>query len=210
MVQKVTAAETAIQKSFTQLLAQQPFEKISVRAIAQTAHINRGTFYLHYVDKYALLAHLEGLILEPLQQYLTHDFTDTMTYQRLDTDALRIYPVVTEIMQLIDAEFDLCRVLLGPYGDPKFEQRLKQLIQTAIQRGLQNLKGQPQLSTLIPENYAWELVTAGLFSVIHVWLQEPQPQSAQAVAEIVMKTRFLTPYDLLGLPTKKASNPAQS
>ncbi|MBF6633531.1 MAG: TetR/AcrR family transcriptional regulator, partial [Planococcus sp. (in: Bacteria)] len=44
-----------IQKSFLQLLQEKNFIKVSVQDIAKASGINRGTFYLHYLDKYDLL-----------------------------------------------------------------------------------------------------------------------------------------------------------
>lgn len=55
-----------IQKSFLQLLKEQPFMKVSVRDITAFAKINRGTFYLHYEDKFDLLHQIEDNLLKDL------------------------------------------------------------------------------------------------------------------------------------------------
>ena len=44
-----------IREAFFELLREKGFEKMSVADICRIADINRGTFYLHYVDKYDLL-----------------------------------------------------------------------------------------------------------------------------------------------------------
>lgn len=44
-----------IREAFFELLREKGFDKISVADICRIAEINRGTFYLHYVDKYDLL-----------------------------------------------------------------------------------------------------------------------------------------------------------
>lgn len=46
--------EEAIRQALTELLGTTPFEKISVRMISEKARIAKGTFYLHYEDKYKL------------------------------------------------------------------------------------------------------------------------------------------------------------
>ena len=54
---------SVIQVAFFALLAEVGFAKMTVADICRRAEINRGTFYLHYEDKYALL---DALIDEAL------------------------------------------------------------------------------------------------------------------------------------------------
>ena len=44
-----------IREAFFDLLAEEGFAKMTVADICRRAEINRGTFYLHYEDKYGLL-----------------------------------------------------------------------------------------------------------------------------------------------------------
>jgi len=44
-----------IHEAFFALLGEGGFDKITVTGLCRRADINRGTFYLHYVDKFALL-----------------------------------------------------------------------------------------------------------------------------------------------------------
>lgn len=55
--------QRAIRKAFFELLKEEGFAKITVANLCRRADINRGTFYLHYEDKYALL---DSLIDEAL------------------------------------------------------------------------------------------------------------------------------------------------
>src|SRR5690606_40771921 len=59
-----------IQQSFLQLLKEKNFMKVSVRDITEAAEINRGTFYLHYLDKYDLLDQMEERLLSDLEKHL--------------------------------------------------------------------------------------------------------------------------------------------
>lgn len=56
-----------IHEAFFDLLRKKGFSAITVTDICKRAEINRGTFYLHYVDKYALLDEVidEALDAEP-------------------------------------------------------------------------------------------------------------------------------------------------
>lgn len=58
-----------IQHSFLQLLTEKHFMKVSVRDITAIAAINRGTFYLHFQDKYDLLSQMEENLLNGLNNF---------------------------------------------------------------------------------------------------------------------------------------------
>jgi AcrR family transcriptional regulator len=52
---RVRRTRQLLQQALGKLLEQKEFEKISVQDIADTATLNRATFYDHYTDKFALL-----------------------------------------------------------------------------------------------------------------------------------------------------------
>lgn len=60
---------SVIREAFFALLVEVGFAKMTVADICRTADINRGTFYLHYEDKFALLDALidEALAAPPLE-----------------------------------------------------------------------------------------------------------------------------------------------
>ena len=49
---RVRKTQSAIKKAFIQLLKQKDLDHITIHDITEAADINRGTFYLHYEDKY--------------------------------------------------------------------------------------------------------------------------------------------------------------
>ena len=53
-----------IQQAFIDLLQEENFDQVKVSDIARRAEIDRQTFYLHYVDKYYLLAKMNQSFLE--------------------------------------------------------------------------------------------------------------------------------------------------
>ena len=59
MTQKVRSSHPlyafCYQAIFLELLQKYPFPKVTVTAICKKAEITRATFYLHYMDIYALL-----------------------------------------------------------------------------------------------------------------------------------------------------------
>ncbi len=52
---RIAKTQEAIKKAVLELMAEKPFDDITMQDIADRADINRGTIYLHYQDKYDLL-----------------------------------------------------------------------------------------------------------------------------------------------------------
>ena len=62
-----TTTKSDLKAALTRLLREKDFEAISVSDITKEAGVNRGTFYLHYVDKFDMM---DKLIDEILQNIL--------------------------------------------------------------------------------------------------------------------------------------------
>ena len=56
--------KSVIHEAFFELLGEKGFERMSVTDLCKRAEINRGTFYLHYVDKFALLEEVIDVMLD--------------------------------------------------------------------------------------------------------------------------------------------------
>lgn len=52
---RVVKSQEAIKKAILELIAEKNFDDITIRDIADKANVNRGTIYLHYMDKFDLL-----------------------------------------------------------------------------------------------------------------------------------------------------------
>ena len=85
-----TTTKSDLKAALTRLLKQKDFETISVSDIAKEAGINRGTFYLHYIDKFDMV---DKLIDEILQNILLLAATK-QTIMSGDIEAL--YPTQTK------------------------------------------------------------------------------------------------------------------
>jgi len=52
---RITKSQEAIKKAVIELMSEKNFDDITIQEIADRANVNRGTIYLHYLDKYDLL-----------------------------------------------------------------------------------------------------------------------------------------------------------
>ncbi len=87
VVKTLDSIETALIK----LLKSKPLDKITVTELAQTARINKGTFYLHYVDIYDLYRYtLRKYIRKPVEEsdFFSDFFDDPELFLSELSDAL--------------------------------------------------------------------------------------------------------------------------
>jgi len=98
MVQKrKTTTKEDIKEALIQLLSEEKFENISISKLCKRAGINRGTFYLHYEDKYQMIDSFKSEIISQLYIFLEKE--RELEYK---VRVLRDYAD----MQLLSIEFD--------------------------------------------------------------------------------------------------------
>jgi AcrR family transcriptional regulator len=64
---RVQRTQQLLKQAFLEVVSEKGFAAISIQDITDRANVNRGTFYAHFPDKYALL---EAVISEKLQEVL--------------------------------------------------------------------------------------------------------------------------------------------
>lgn len=51
----------------------------------------------------------------------------------------------------------------------------------------------------LPHKYALEIMVSEFFAIIELWLSQTDPESPEKIIDIIMKSRYLSPFDILGL-----------
>ncbi|MFP7487937.1 TetR/AcrR family transcriptional regulator [Priestia filamentosa] len=106
--------------AFFELLHEKPFDKITVNQLTKLADINRGTFYLHYQDKYELLEEIIKNYINHMNQYCLHD-------QEEDSNAL------TLAFDYLKDNYKFIEPLLRNEGYQLFQNELKSSISSFIE-----------------------------------------------------------------------------
>src|SRR4029077_20294218 len=73
---RILRSRRMLMDALVKLLMKKEFDDISVQEIADEATLNRGTFYLHYPDKNALLQAMTGARFRDLIERRAITFTD--------------------------------------------------------------------------------------------------------------------------------------
>ena len=199
--QKIITTEKKIKAAFIYLVNEKGLNHITIKDITEIAQINRSTFYKHFMDKPDLVNHYE-------QQFL-NQITDTLNDGLVDLPhksqkspiemQMQLYSTINEIIEYIYDEIELIKSLIGPNGDPHFEEKIKDLLNNILNSDLDIIKGSHLISTYIPNDYAHEIIISELLNIIKLWLTKSNPEPPQKISEIIMRARYLSPHDILGI-----------
>lgn len=141
------------------------FERITVKNLAITANINRGTFYLHYKDKYEVMEDLQQELLNELESYVKN-VQPLDAFHTIKTGQL--YQPFIEVFKCIKEHAAAFRVILGEQGSPAFSKRMKKVFSKHILDRVSVIREEG----LDPEfqRYFGAFLTSAILGVIQEWL----------------------------------------
>lgn len=125
-----TAKEQIIE-AFIQLLDKKKFEDLYVKDIVRQAEVSRSTFYLHFIDKFQLMAEVRKKLDDQFLSFYTEDtpvkpvpleicrhiFTYRAFYSREFSDAVAIHHLSNRLSaQLLKVFHDQDYAIFASYG----------------------------------------------------------------------------------------------
>lgn len=190
---RVLRTKRLIRDTLTELMEEKGFEGVTVRHLTEKAKINRGTFYLHFRDKYDLLEQSEDEIIQGIEQ-LANGFNpkDAVAYTSQDEPL----PVIQKLFEYFQENASFMKVILGPKGNAAFQIKLKEKIkQIFLQKIAENLKKEDML---IPLDYLISYVSSAHLGVIQHWLATGMEKSPREMTLILAKMTLLGPGHVAG------------
>ncbi|WP_298824899.1 TetR/AcrR family transcriptional regulator [uncultured Planococcus sp.] len=175
-----------IQQQFLQLLKDKNFMKVSVQDIATAANINRGTFYLHYLDKYDLLDQMEENLLAGLEMHL-----ELLQPDFLLSEAAKGHTSnhAVEVFRYIQLNADAFQVFLGSNNHVGFHKRLKLFfVEHFLEKMMKNenfFKG-----ATVPHDYLSSFATSAFLGLVEQWLDNELVETPTEMAEMYIQIIF--------------------
>ncbi|CQR25263.1 TetR-like transcriptional regulator [Streptococcus varani] len=167
-----TDTKAAIKEALVSLLEEKNFEEISVSHITRLAGINRGTFYLHYLDKYDMA---DQMMLD----------MKTIFQQFIENSYLNPYEIILQALTYVYENKSFIRAISkSTYFN--MSSFIKDLIRQQIDQS-------PEFQTLvhetykIPEQYAREAMVSSLTGVVLLWIESGLSESPIEMANILFK-----------------------
>ncbi|WP_414044240.1 TetR/AcrR family transcriptional regulator [Macrococcus sp. EM39E] len=191
---RIRKTKKSIRNAVLELMLERPFENITVNDIAAQADINRGTFYLHYIDKYELLEVIENEMIEriiTLQQ--TMDINKIIQENNLFQEMF-----IKKIMYILKEDKLFFKVMLHPSLNTTFEYKFRKIIQENFERliDLEYIQG-------VPFKYYFSFISSAQIGVIKQWVRTDMQESPEEIASFAYEMAYNGPIRLLQQELKK-------
>lgn len=173
-------------------------DRVAVTALAERAGVTRRTFYTHYKDIPDLVEQSEGEILGGLASHIRAIAAVSLDDLCEDLTRLEPCPGSVELLSYIRDNGPLMGALLGPGGDPRFVEKLKDIARATVNdRALHGLD--PCAVGPFFDYYVTYAISAEV-GVVQKWLMDGMPESPELMARALTLLMFVRPGDLYGKP----------
>ncbi|MFJ7679699.1 TetR/AcrR family transcriptional regulator [Peribacillus sp. NPDC097198] len=170
-----------IQTSFIHILEEKSFDSITVGDITKTAQINRGTFYLHYQDKFDLLDRIEQQLFEDLGNHideLQSRYSSTHTFEKGQEQ------LAAALFSSIKMHAPLLKIFLSDHGRTGFHLRFRDAFSEKVRVNLEKSESFHASNLNVPMDYFLSFITSAFLGLIEQWVQNDLDKTPQEMTEL--------------------------
>ncbi|MBO9129456.1 TetR/AcrR family transcriptional regulator [Bacillus sp. 165] len=180
---RIIRTKAAIRDALTELIEEKGFKSITVKDITTRAKINRGTFYIHYQDKYDLMSKCQQEVLYEMGE------TAKKIVSNGPVTIEAAFSMAVSQFEYIDQNAQFMKAVLGPKGDLSFQTQLKDFMRkTLFEEEQGSFINQENL--LVPKEYLTSYISSAHLGVIQQWLLDGRKESPQEMARILSTIAF--------------------
>lgn len=173
-MQRQTDTEKQIKNALTNLLKNKQLETITITDITRAAHINRGTFYLHYMDKYDMMEQLISHILDYIFQLLS-------THREPE----ELFPVTVQVLTYLKEDYNFIYAI--ERNSPQYlDNALNQFFDTIIEN-LPQLKKDLRSHPYLPYDYARQIFIRTNTEIVMFWINKGCPETPDKIAKMLLQ-----------------------
>ena len=193
--ERVIKTKKLIKIALSELIQEKGFDHVTITDLTQRANINRGTFYLHYQDKYDLLEKFENEVLDDINTNAENFIKSIKDIDFLGEDfSNEIKPFINKIFTYIKENYIIMKVILGPKSDMRFQNKIKKALNILLtEKGWDNYFDSQ--NTFVSKNYFISYLVSAHIGVIRQWIDSGMNESAENMAEMISKMFFLGPFN---------------
>lgn len=192
---RIIRTKVAIREALISLIEEKGFDAVLVSDIAERANINRGTFYLHYQDKFDLLEKTQKEIVDDIE----HIVLRAKTLNLSDFDSVeKPLPILVAMFDYLKENAALMHAIFSLEGGIRFQAQIRQTVEKNLE--LEFLAGLKESNFLVPSHYLISYAISAHFGVIQDWLDRGCIESPREMAVIISKISWFGIVRSTGFP----------
>ena len=170
---RIRKTKERLRQSLTELLAEKPLSKITVRELTDRADVNRGTFYGHYKDIFDMKDQIERELFE--------EFVSVIDGYTPDEMRQGLKPILTDVFRFLQRNADFGQVLIESKTDSLFLSWVRQEI---YRRGLQEWRPLYGFQASAQWDYYLDFVVAGSVAMFRGWMKRGMVETPEEMAAL--------------------------
>lgn len=155
---RVRYTKMVLQQALLKTLQSKHIDKVTIKELCEEAKVNRGTFYLHYTTPNDLLIEIE-------QQFIDENMAQFSPYFNHGYETSHLAGLFAGILK----NKDLCRIIMGKNGNPRFVERVQQMLRNSVVDGWCLEFPKYNRTDL---DYVYDFVFAGSMRLILNWIED--------------------------------------
>jgi AcrR family transcriptional regulator len=172
---RIVRTRQLLRQAFREVLQEKSFAAISIQDITERANVNRGTFYAHFADKYALM---DADIREHFQQLLAGAAPHARSWSR---KTLRM--LIQTVLEYYEHIYRECRMSAGV--DPLIERAAHEELTGFLVRWLKQGE-RTEARWRAPVETIAHVMSGAIFAAAAQWSQRKTPISSEQMANEVL------------------------
>lgn len=167
---RVVKTQEAIKKAFLELMSEKIFADITIQDISDRANVNRGTIYLHYLDKFDLLDKI-------MEEHINNmrNFCESAT-------EMDFIEATVHCMEYFESNYLFFSTMLASEGAPYFRSRFLTFNIEEFKKDVDITKGKNYGQN---EDVIAQFVANAYVGVVEWWLKNGMPYPPRVMAEKV-------------------------
>ena len=174
---RVRKTKKLLRQGLVELMAQKSIQNITVKELCAVCDINRGTFYLHYTDVFALLAAIEAELLAEFEEVL-----EALKPSAFGAKAPS--PAMRSLFEFLSQNADMGKALLCNNADNVFLDRVKELVRVRV---MAEWGAVFTRTGSVSYEYVYSFIVSGCIGMLQYWLEHDMPIPPEAMA-VMMET----------------------
>lgn len=165
---RIQYTKSALKGALLRILKTKPIAKVTIKELCEEAHLNRGTFYLHYCEPNDVLKEIEeDFVSEHLGRFSPY------------INSRHDLPILSKLFFSMIENRELCLILMGPNGAPQFTERIKHMMWPTLLEDWRRDFPQYSLEDL---EFTYEFIFPGATNLILQWLRNPKGLTTEEIA----------------------------
>lgn len=174
---RIIRTKQGIQEALTELLEKKSIDKISVKEITDIAGINRGTFYLHYVDKYDLMEKSINQLMIEISETGSNILNLAQRNIHSELSRKKLVNEFTTLFKYIQKNSRLIKSLTNENSSYSFHHKFNELLKDRLIAKL----GPKQKD--VPAIYIVSAFSYSIQGIIRTWLESEMEDTADMMGE---------------------------